>query len=73
MMKTMKLPLMMSCRESARLLSGRIDRRLSLTERMALRLHLAICKVCPVFDRQLQLMNRAMGTWRAYSEQDLAR
>lgn len=66
----MKMPLLISCRQSARLLSGRLDRRLSLAERMALRMHLAICKVCPVFDRQLRLVNRAMGTWRAYSEQD---
>ncbi|WP_421886484.1 zf-HC2 domain-containing protein [Methylibium sp.] len=66
----MKMPFLVSCRQSARLLSGRLDRRLTLAERTALRLHLAICKVCPVFDRQLRLMNRAMGRWRAYSEQD---
>lgn len=66
----MKMSLLISCRQSARLLSGRLDRRLTLADRMVLRVHLAICKVCPVFDRQLQLMNRAMGRWRAYSEQD---
>lgn len=69
----MKMPLLISCRQSARLLSGRLDRRLTLADRMALRVHLAICKVCPVFDRQLRLMSRAMGRWRAYSEQDADR
>ncbi|WP_430417969.1 zf-HC2 domain-containing protein [Methylibium petroleiphilum] len=66
----MKLPFLISCRQSARLLSGRLDRRLSPAERVTLRMHLAICKVCPVFDRQLRLMSRAMGTWRAYSERN---
>jgi hypothetical protein len=36
----------LSCRESARLLSQRQDRELAFGERVALRVHLAICQGC---------------------------
>lgn len=59
-----------SCRESARLLSRRLDGPLPLNDRIALRLHLMACKACPVFERQLLLMERAMGRWRRYGDDD---
>lgn len=57
-----------SCQESARLLSRRLDGPLPLNDRIALRFHLLACRACPVFDRQLQLMEKAMGRWRGYVE-----
>lgn len=59
-----------TCREAARLLTARLDGPLPWHERVALRFHLAACKACPVFDRQVRLMHQAMGRWRRYAEQD---
>ncbi|HEU4457519.1 MAG TPA: zf-HC2 domain-containing protein [Methylibium sp.] len=66
----MKLPLRRTCREAALLMSTRNDRELPWTERLALRLHLAACDACPAFDRQMRLMDEAMGRWRAYVQRD---
>lgn len=38
--------MMLSCKETSRLLSQGEDRRLGFGERVALRLHLAICDAC---------------------------
>jgi hypothetical protein len=59
-----------SCKEVAALLVAREDRPLTLVQRMAVRFHLAACKACPVFERQLLLMRGAMGRWRNYVEDD---
>lgn len=52
---------MLSCRESSRLLSDRLDRPLRLGERLALRLHLALCRACSRADKQLQFLRKAMS------------
>lgn len=49
---------MKTCREATELASRAMDERLSLSNRMALHLHLAICKNCTRFNRQLQDMRR---------------
>ena len=67
---TMKLPLRRTCREAARLITARLDRRLPLADRVALRLHLWACQACPGFERQVRLMSQAMGAWRRYGERD---
>ena len=48
-----KVPGILTCRESARLLSDELDRTLSRPERMALRLHLALCRRCRRFARNM--------------------
>ena len=53
-----------TCKEAAALLVAREDRPLPIADQVALRLHLAACKACPRFDRQLQLMQAAFGRWR---------
>ena len=53
-----------TCKESAALLIAREDRSLSLGDRVALRLHLAVCDTCPVFARQLLTMRNAFARWR---------
>jgi len=67
-----KLPLMRSCKEVTALVVAREDRTLPVTERLALRMHLAICKACPRFERQMLTMRNAMRQWRNYSEEDSA-
>lgn len=58
--------LMLSCKDAAALMLAREDRALSLADRAALRLHLAICAPCPRFERQLLTMRNAMKQWRGY-------
>jgi len=53
-----------TCREISDLLVAREDRVLPWEERVALRLHLAACKACPVFERQLLTMRNAFDRWR---------
>ncbi|RZI97062.1 MAG: zf-HC2 domain-containing protein [Rubrivivax sp.] len=62
-------PLRRTCREVSALLIAREDRALPLVERLALRLHMAMCEACPKFERQLLTMRNAMAGWRNYSEE----
>ncbi|MCX7256795.1 MAG: zf-HC2 domain-containing protein [Polaromonas sp.] len=63
-------PLKLTCKDAAALMLAREDRALPLSERAALRLHLAICACCPRFERQLLTMRNAMAQWRAYVDTD---
>ncbi len=63
-------PLRRSCKEVSALVIAREDRDLPLTERMALRLHMAMCRACPQFERQVLTMRNAMKQWRNYSVED---
>jgi len=47
-----------TCKETSELASRAMDQRLPFADRMALRLHLAICENCARFNRQLQEMRR---------------
>lgn len=58
-----------TCKEVATLLVAREDRELPLVERVALRLHLLACGACPVFERQLLTMRKALDRWRHYSDE----
>jgi hypothetical protein len=49
---------MLRCRDATELASRAMDERLPLSNRMALRFHLAICDNCARFNRQLQEMRR---------------
>ena len=53
------------CREVTRLVLEGEDRKLSLPERLAVRLHLLLCDACQRFVAQTQLMRRALQQWRA--------
>jgi hypothetical protein len=52
---------MLTCRESARLLSERRDRRLSWRQRLALRMHIAACRLCKVYATHLAAVSRIAG------------
>lgn len=47
-----------TCRETTELASRAMDERLPLPERMAMRLHLAVCQNCARFAQQLKVMRR---------------
>jgi hypothetical protein len=65
-----KLPLMRSCKEVTALVVAREDRSLPMLEQAALRVHMAMCKACPTFERQMFTMRHAMKQWRHYGEED---
>jgi hypothetical protein len=67
-MKVQSLPLMRTCKQAAALLVAREDRALSLSDTVALRLHLLACKACPQFENQLITMRLAMHRWRHYAD-----
>jgi predicted anti-sigma-YlaC factor YlaD len=52
--------MMLSCKQAAQLASQGLDRRLGFLERVALRVHLAICDGCTNFSRQVAFLRRAM-------------
>lgn len=60
-------PFKRTCKEVSALLVAREDRELPLAERVALRVHLAMCEACPRFERQLLTMRNAMKQWRGYA------
>ena len=52
-----------SCKEASRLISQGMDRRLSFTERIALRLHLFVCDACARLTRQVRFLRRALENY----------
>lgn len=44
---------MLNCKQTSQLVSQSLDRRLTLQERFAVKVHLWICKYCRRFSRQL--------------------
>jgi Putative zinc-finger len=58
-----------TCKETTALLLAREDRRLSMADRLAVKVHLAVCNNCPKFENQLRVMRQAMQNWRNYSDE----
>ena len=56
---------MLTCKEASKLVSESLDRRLPLGLRVALRLHLMMCRLCSRYKRHLVFMRSAL---RLYSE-----
>jgi hypothetical protein len=52
--------MMLSCRETTRLMSQGLDRDLGFAERLALRVHLAYCLGCRRAGRQMRFLRRAV-------------
>ena len=50
---------MPSCKETARLVSESMDRKLPLWQRIILKMHLMMCTYCARFKQQLQILRRA--------------
>ena len=60
---------MTTCKETTELASRAMDERLSFGDRMAMRMHLAICKNCRRFTQQLQDMRRLFQTETAANDE----
>lgn len=50
---------MLSCKEATHVMSAAHERELGLRERIALRLHLLMCKGCTNYNHQLSLIRKA--------------
>ncbi|MCB1908326.1 MAG: zf-HC2 domain-containing protein [Rhodocyclaceae bacterium] len=55
---------MLSCKEVNRLCSEEHDRPLSLSEKINLRMHLAICRACTNFRQQMKFLRTATRRYR---------
>lgn len=51
---------LLSCKDTTRLVSQGLDRELAFGERVALRVHFAICLGCRRTSRQMHLLRRAV-------------
>ena len=54
---------LLSCKETARLLSQGLDRDLAFGERFALRVHLAICDGCRNVSAQFRFLRHAVQSF----------
>ena len=53
--------MMLSCKQVTRLVSQGLDRHMSFSERVRLRVHLAICDGCTNFSKQVAFLREAMA------------
>lgn len=65
------MPFHRTCKEVTSLVIAREDRILPWPDRLALRVHMALCAACPIFERQVMTMGNAMKRWRNYKEPEL--
>ena len=54
---------MLSCKEVTHLLSEAQDRKITLSERVNLEMHLAICKGCSNFKNQMTFLRQACQSY----------
>ena len=63
---------MLTCKQSSQLISQSLDRPLSWSDRVQLRLHLFLCNACKRFKHQLNQICRAVQRATQYTEDDHA-
>jgi len=56
---------MMNCKQATRLISESQDRALSLSEKMALKMHVMMCAGCKNFSLQIPFLSQAMKAYAA--------
>ncbi len=59
---------MLSCKEVTRLVSESLDRKLPLSQRIAMRMHLLMCKLCSRYKKQLLLIREAIRHYSLQTE-----
>ena len=62
----MKIPFRITCKQATALLIAQEDRKIDMSDRVALRLHVYACKTCPNFEQQLMIMRKSLKLWRNY-------
>jgi len=61
---------MMDCKQASKVISQSLDRKLTLRERIALKLHLFICDACKHFNHQLLTLRTSFKHLSASVEND---
>jgi hypothetical protein len=61
---------MLSCKEVTHLLSEAQDRKLKLTEKMQLEMHLAMCTGCQNFRQQMNFLRQACQRYLKERQRD---
>lgn len=62
---------MLSCRDATRLMSEAQDRKLSLSERLQLEMHVLICKGCTNYKSQISFLREACRRYTGrYQDKD---
>ncbi len=62
----MKIPFRVTCKQATALLIAQEDRKIDMSDTVALRLHIYACKACPNFKQQLVIMRQSLKLWRNY-------
>jgi hypothetical protein len=65
----MKIPFRVTCKQATSLLIAQEDRKIDMSDKVALRLHIYACKTCPNFEQQLAIMRKSMKLWRNYASE----
>lgn len=52
---------MLTCKETSELISARYDRTLGIGERLAMSMHVMMCRYCSAVARQIDLIQRLVG------------
>jgi hypothetical protein len=61
---------MLTCKQTSKLISQSLDRPLTWSEKLQLRLHLFMCNPCSQFKRQLNMLRTAIQRIRNDIEHD---
>lgn len=68
LLHNIKMVLGLSCRHASVLLSRAQDGPLTFSERLAMRMHLLICRSCRRFNRQLSLIRQTLKAFMGQSQ-----
>lgn len=55
---------MLNCKQNTELLSQSLDRPVTFREKLAMRLHLVMCRGCRNFEKQLTFMRKTSREWK---------
>jgi hypothetical protein len=59
---------MLTCKAVADLASKALDTRLGWRERLGMRMHLLLCRMCPRYIEQLRFLHKVVGMLDAHPE-----
>lgn len=62
---------MISCKQASQLTSQALDKKLSMWERLSLKLHLIICKNCQRFSQQIHKLHVTIRSMGKQIEEDI--
>lgn len=61
---------MLDCKHTSQLVSRSLDKKLTFRERLAVKMHLMMCKYCRRFEKQLHAIRKGLKTLAEQVEHD---